>query len=140
MDEMFGKLAAALLTKVEADQQISEYTTALRALAKVMEDKEAGDAYLARLDSMSGKPGFVDAIRTALRVAKKALTPVEIRAWIQLGKTLDLSAYSNPMASIHTTIRRMKESGEVEEIINDKGEKAYRSKAKTGGITPPPRA
>jgi hypothetical protein len=140
MDEMFGKLAAARLAQVEAEQQISEYTTALRALAKVMEDKDEGDAYLARLDAMSGKPGFVEAIRTALRVAKKALTPVEVRAWIRLGKTMDLSAYSNPMASIHTTIRRMKESGEVEEVLNEKGEKAYRSVAGRGRMTAPPKA
>jgi hypothetical protein len=39
---------------------------------------------------------------------------------------MDLSAYSNAMASIHTTLRRMKESGEVEELLNEKGERAYR--------------
>jgi len=139
MDEMFGKLAAALLAKVEAEKQISEYTVALRALAKVMEDKDEGDAYLARLDAMSGKPGFGEAIRTALRVTKKALTPVEVKAWIRMGKTMDLSAYSNPMASIHTTLRRMKKAGEVEEVLNEKGEKAYQSVAGRGRLTPPPR-
>jgi hypothetical protein len=137
MDEMFGKLSAAILTRREADQQITEYTNALRALAKVIEDKEVGDSYLVRLDEIGGKPGFVDSIRSVLQ--RKSLTPTEIRSWINITKRMDLSAYSNPMASIHTTLRRMKESGEVEEFTNEKGEKAYRL-IKKGGIEPPPQA
>lgn len=125
MDEMFAKLTAAQLAKVEAEQQISEYTSALRALAKVMEDKEAGDAYLVRLDEMSGKPGFTDAIRFVLRPSNKPLTPTAIRSLIQISKKMDLSVYSNPMASIHTTLRRMVEAAEVEVVTID-GEKAYR--------------
>jgi hypothetical protein len=68
----------------------------------------------------------MDAIRSALRSTNKLLTATEIRGTILLLKKLDLSSYSNAMASIHTTLRRMKEKGEVEETSNDKGEKAYR--------------
>ena len=136
---MFGKLAAAQLAKLEIEQQISEYTTALRALAKVIEDKELGDSYLARLDAFSDKPGFLDAIRSILKLSDRARTPPEIKTLIQLGKRMDLTGYSNALASIHTTLRRMKESGEVEEVTNDKGEKAYRL-VKKGGIPPPPQA
>jgi hypothetical protein len=139
MDEMFGRLTNAIWTRTEAEKQIGEYFVALRALARVMEDKDAGDEYLARLDGLDGKPGFLDSIRRTLRVSKKALTATEIRDVIQIEKRMDLSAYSNPMASIHTTIRRMKESGEVEEFINDKSEKSYRIVAGRGAITPPPK-
>ncbi|MGA3162514.1 MAG: hypothetical protein ABSC77_15015 [Terracidiphilus sp.] len=140
MDEMFGKLSAAILTRTEAEQQITEYTNALRALAKVIEDKEVGDSYLVRLDELSGKPGFADAVRSALRYrGEKGVTPTGIRTYIVHLKKMDLSVYSNPMASIHTTLRRMKESGEVEEFINDQKEKAYRLVVK-GGIGPPPQA
>ena len=142
MDEMFGKLTAAILTRAEAERQIAEYTNALKALAKVIEDKDTGDGYLVRLDELTGKPGFTDAIRTVLRISrtsKKGLTPREVRTWIQMGKKMDLSLYSNPMASIHTTLRRMEESGEIESFTNERGEKAYRHVARTGLITPPPR-
>jgi hypothetical protein len=138
MDEMFLKLAEAQLAKVEAEQQITEYTNALRALAKVIEDKAIGDSYLARLDELGGKPGFVETVRSILRLAVKPLAPPEIKTLIQLGKKMDLTAYSNPLASIHTTLRRMKDSGEVEESVNDKGEKKYRLKAGRGAITRPP--
>jgi hypothetical protein len=138
MDGMLEKLREAVKTRAEADKQITEYTNALRALAKVIEDREAGDSYLATLEELSGKPGFTDTIRFVLRLTKKPQTPTQIRALIHIGKKMDLSAYSNPMASIHTTLRRMKESGEIEESVNEKGEKAYLLIRK-GGITPPPR-
>ena len=38
-------------------------------------------------------------------------------------KKMDLSGYSNAMASIHTTLRRMKESGGVEEILTRRARK-----------------
>jgi hypothetical protein len=138
MDEMFEKLAAAQLQKIEAEEQISGYTAALKAMAKMLEDKEMGDAYLARLEELGGKMGFVAAIRFVLRVSPKPLVPTSIKSLIQIGKKMDLSVYSNPMSSIHTTLRRMKESGEVEEIVTDGGEKAYRLNAGRGAITLPP--
>jgi hypothetical protein len=45
---------------------------------------------------------------------------------ITVGKKMDLSRYSNPMASIHTTLRRMVDSGEVGISENASGEKGYR--------------
>ena len=38
---------------------------------------------------------------------------------------MDLTNYTNPLASIHTTLRRMKDKGEVQEITNDWGDKVY---------------
>lgn len=137
MDDFMAKLKGAIETRTEAEKQIAVFTNAIRGLAKACEDKEVGDSYLAALDELSGKPGFVDSIRSVLRFKGEGLTPTEIRSWISLRKSMDLSVYSNPMASIHTTIRRMVDSGEVESFQNTKGEKAYRL-VKKGGIEPPP--
>jgi hypothetical protein len=126
MDDMLGKLGAALLARSQAEKEIAEYGNALRALAKVMEDRELGDRYLARVEELSGKPGFADSVRNVLRFKSEGLTPTEIRAWIGIRKLMDLSAYTNPLASIHTTLRRMRESAEVEEFTNGGGQKAYR--------------
>ena len=54
------------------------------------------------------------------------MTPKYIRDMIVLLGKMELSVYTNAMASIHTTLRRMKESGEVEEVQNSNGERAYR--------------
>lgn len=126
MDEMFEKLAAARLQKIEAEEQISGFTAALKAMAKMLEDKEAGDEYLVRLDELSGKPSFLESIRLVLRLRPEGLTPTEIRSMIQLGGKMDLSGYSNPLASIHTTLRRMKKAGEVTEFQTEKDERAFR--------------
>lgn len=53
------------------------------------------------------------------------MTPSGIKDLIKL----DLSGYWNAMASIHTTLRRLKDKGEIEETLNDGGEKAYRLSA-----------
>lgn len=121
------KLRKAVAVQREAQQQITEYTSAIRALALVCEDEDVKTSYLLSLEELGGKPGFLDAIRYVLKAhAPKKMTPTEIRSWITIAKKMDLSGYSNAMASIHTTLRRMKESGEVEEVLNEKGEKAYR--------------
>ena len=94
------------------------------------EDEDIKASYLLKLEELSGKPGFIDAVRSVLRGIKgKPLTPMEVKTWILIGKKMDLSGYSNPMASIHTTLRRLKDRDEIEEVANDKGEKAFRLKA-----------
>ncbi len=134
------KLSEAIKTRDDAEKRIGEYAVAIRALARVMEDKETADACLATLEKLSGKPGFAGTIRSVLRGNLKGLTPTEIKGWIQFRKSMDLSVYSNPMASIHTTLRRMVDSGEVEPIQNPEGEKAYRVKAAGDRIALPPQA
>ncbi len=131
MDEMLAKLKDATQVYREAEKSVAEYTNAIRALATVCEDEEVKADYLLKLEELSGKPGFVDAIRSVLRGHRDALTPKEIRSWITIGKKLDLSSYSNPMASIHTTLRRMKENGEIEEIQGPNGLKAFRLTKRT---------
>ncbi len=57
--------------------------------------------------------GISDACRVVLRAAEKPLTPAEIRDGIQ---GLGLPPQANLLASVHTTIKRMKEAGEVKEV------------------------
>ena len=58
--------------------------------------------------------GLTDACRLVLRNADAPLTALEIRDRL---KTIgvDLDKYSNPLASIHTVLKRMHESGELKE-------------------------
>ena len=125
MNELFRKLEAAVTQRQEADIQITANAAAIRGLANACEDADVKGDYLLRLEELSGKPGFKDVVLSILRTHRKGLTPTEIRSWISLGKRMELSGYSNPLASIHTTLRRM-EGREVEEFQNEKGEKAYR--------------
>ncbi len=56
--------------------------------------------------------GLTDACRTVLRNAGTAMTPAEIRdRLVAIG--CDLSVYSNALAAIHTTLKRLAEAGEL---------------------------
>ena len=64
--------------------------------------------------AMSGLvEGLTDACRVVLRTAEKPLLPAEVRAGVQ---ALGLPPQANLLASVHTTLRRMKDSGEVKEV------------------------
>lgn len=125
MLDLLERLRGAVQKRNEAEAQIADITGAVRGLAKVSEDAEARDSYLEKLEELVMKPGFVDTVRSILSV-HGGLTPTQIMSWIRIGGSMNLSSYSNPMACIHTTLRRMKESGKVEEFENEAKEKAYR--------------
>jgi hypothetical protein len=119
------KLKEAIQARADADKQVTEYTNAIRALAQVMEDKKTADSVLTTLDELNGGMGFRDAVRSVLSVSHKPLTPSAVKALITVGKKMELSRYRNPMASIHTTLRRMVDSGEASVSENAGGEKFY---------------
>jgi hypothetical protein len=126
MNEILEKLKESTRIYREAEKAANEYSNALRALANVCEDEEIKATYLVALEEVTGKPGFVEAVRATLRGSTNALSAMQIKEGIVVMKKMDLSGYSNPMASIHTTLRRMKDRGEVQEGINTRGEKVYR--------------
>ena len=71
--------------------------------------------------------GLTDACRLVLRHSPVPLTPLEVRDRLtSIG--IDVTKYSNPLASIHTVLRRMHEHGEVIEQDRDEDERrAYLS-------------
>jgi hypothetical protein len=139
MDDMLAKLAEATRVYRESEKAVREYSDAIRALAQVCEDEEIKANYLLALEDITGKPGFMDAIRSVLKGPgqRRPLTAPEIKEFIVLGGKMSLAGYSNPMASIHTTLRRLEKKGEVEEIQNTKGERAYRLPPGSPGVTLP---
>ena len=56
--------------------------------------------------------GLTDACRVVLRAAGKPMYPVEIKEKVE---RLGLPPQSNLLASVYTTLRRMKEAGEIRE-------------------------
>jgi hypothetical protein len=65
--------------------------------------------------------GLTDSIRAILTEAGEPLTASEIRAGLE-AKGFDMKAYSNPLANIHTILRRLTEAKAVETTheINEK--------------------
>lgn len=69
--------------------------------------------------------GLSDAIRLAFRSALPAsLTPTEVRDKLK-ESGFNLDKYANELPPIHNTIARLKEQGEIEEVVAPSGGKAY---------------
>ena len=83
-------------------------------------------AQLQKLAEMvAGPPGFTDSVRHVLRnVPSQALTAKKVRDLLR-GAGFDLSSYTNPLASIHTILKRLAERGEVV-VSESNGELQYR--------------
>jgi hypothetical protein len=72
--------------------------------------------------------GFTDAIRKVLELNKsRYMNPVSVRDKLK-DMGYDLSKYTNPLASIHTILKRLVESGEVEPDEGVGGRTVYRWK------------
>ena len=69
--------------------------------------------------------GLADACRTILRNAKLPMTPAGVRDRLS-GVGFDLGAYANPLAAIHTTLKRLAEADELKiAVISPSGKLAY---------------
>jgi hypothetical protein len=77
--------------------------------------------------------GMTDACRLVLRNAEAPLTVLEIRDRLKtIGVNLD--KYSNPLASIHTVLKRMHEGGELSEDDREESARAAYSFVLPGGV------
>jgi hypothetical protein len=68
--------------------------------------------------------GLTDACRLVYRNAGVPLSPTEARDRLR-GIGVDLSAYSNEMAAIHTVIKRLNEAGELRFVAGSPGKHLY---------------
>jgi hypothetical protein len=111
----------------EALRELSRLAELIRATVKMLtpEQRAKCDALLERIDRRPA--GLTTSIRLCFAAAEKEwLTPVEIRDMLK-GTGFNFESYkANPLASIHTTLKRMVR-GEVE-CKTAGGEKVYRLK------------
>ena len=99
-----------LLSEIEnRDQQLAALAQTMRAIAPLVGEKspEADE------ESEPPRSGMTDTIRAILNRSKEPLTASELRECLEsIG--FDVNSYSNPLATIHTVLRRLREAGEVE--------------------------
>ncbi len=97
---------------------------ALREYETLLQQKADVDARLAQVAESVGTLtrlcgyastvayGLTEACKTSLRCAAAPMTPLEVRDRLQ-STGFDINRYSNPLAAIHTVLRRLTESGEA---------------------------
>jgi hypothetical protein len=126
LDEAKQDLDKLVKRREALDRRIAKLRQDIVSLAQLSGD--SGVALASKLIADTKKEfGLKSAVLEALRASDKPLTPAEVVAGIQrLGLSYDSKA--NLLASVHTTLRRMAQNGEVEETQKD-NKKAFRLKS-----------
>jgi hypothetical protein len=89
----------------DCDQQIAALTRTMNAIAPLAGEES--------LSSDAPPAGFTDSIRNILSAASDPLSAAEVRDRLSaLG--FDMNSYSNPLATIHTVLRRLVDAREAE--------------------------
>jgi len=115
-------LANLLAEQKRINEKIGKLAPVIQYLAQLCDEPVGGD-----LESMAVGPdlGLTDAIRFVLKAAAgRPVPPTEVRDLLA-HSGFNLAKYANPLPPIHNTLKRLKESKEIEEIEGPTG-KAYR--------------
>lgn len=109
--ENWADLCAYEKVAQTVNQRINDLRELIRATANLLPDAERGNELLL-LDVFKHPSNITEAVKTVLFIAgarDERLTPTDIKARAE-ERGFDFSEYTNPLASIHTILRRMKES------------------------------
>jgi hypothetical protein len=107
LEEARQKLSELLAFSEDLQDQIAKQKRRVAALSELADVAEDSDAPLGLVE------GMTDAVRTVFRSAEKPLNPAEVRTRVE---ALGLPAQKNILASVHTVIRRLQESKEIEPV------------------------
>src|ERR1017187_7422371 len=119
------KLAAK---REKLNLEIERVSAPITANAKFLPDEQKADQFLQLEQLGADRPGFTDWVRKVLRANRgQAATAIAVREMLAKAG-FNLSAYNNPLASIHTILKRLAERGEATASMND-GRMYYRWKA-----------
>ncbi len=109
----------------QLNRNIEHTAELISANANFLPEEERAAQLQKLAEMVAGPPGFTDSVRNVLRnVPSQALTAKKVRDLLR-GVGFDLSSYTNPLASIHTILKRLAERGEVE-VSESNGEVRYR--------------
>jgi len=122
----FVALEKLLQQRERLSIKIGRVADLISANANLLPDEERL-GHLRRLNELlAGPPGFTDSIRRVLKDSTRAVTAIAVRDLLG-ASGFDLGAYNNPLASIHTILKRLAERGEVE-ASGGSGDVRYRWK------------
>ncbi len=112
INECMAEIAKLVQEKQGLDRRIGKLQQIVKANADMLSDAER-ESVLLELDDALPPTGLTQAIRFELRRAgQRGLTPKEMRAAL-IHRGIDLHSQSNPLASIHTVLKRLVAAGEA---------------------------
>ena len=125
LEAYFDMLNDDVKERAYLDERINRIVAGIRSILALQRGDDDVMPYEERLDDILKPEGFTDAIRKCLRTSLEPLTPAEIKAMLP-SVGFDLSGYSNPLASVHTILKRLAKTEDVESVTCQDGKTAYK--------------
>jgi hypothetical protein len=127
MTELFNERETVLKRGLELERQILGLQQSFNGLLSYAEGMESPDKELLEtirslvsdVTENTVNTSLAEACRNALKTNDGWMSALHIRKSLEANR-FDFSRYtSNPLSSIHTTLKRLKEKGEVDDRIKD---------------------
>jgi cysteinyl-tRNA synthetase len=113
------ELAQLLQDRERTDRRIAQLNIALRSLARLLPPEEREKLFGELKNARRKAPTLTEAISDVLTNSKDWMASNEIREQLE-NAGFDLSEYSQPLATIFTTLNRLTENGRVKKGQRDK--------------------
>lgn len=127
------ELAQTIAERDERNAKIVQLKQTIRILGELLDEDPDQIEQLINIDE-GGKPsGITNTVRATMQFAKannypEALTVSDLKE-LMTGRGFDFTGQANPLASLTTVLRRLRQNGEVEELTRSDGKRAYVWKA-----------
>ena len=110
----------------EIESRIAKQKKGIEGLAHLADQETISELPIEAVNPLAQNSSFTDAVCYALKTVNSNLTPVQVRDRLRyLG--YNLRKYkSDPLASIHTILKRLEGFGKVKAERNEIGRTAYR--------------
>jgi hypothetical protein len=128
IEESKLKLRELVIQRDRIATDIERVKAVIKALAYMLDDSEKTSAEISEMEDILGPGGLTEAVRRTLQAStERGVTPVEVRDALA-NSGFDLSAYSNPLAAIHTILKRLVKAEDARAAIIDGDETVYQWK------------
>lgn len=119
-------LAGLLVQRQKLDQEIAHAHTVVTELQNLCADQDQRNFWggAERVVKAHLKVGITEAVRVIMQENFFPMSAVELKNQIEARK-LDINRYANPLAVIHTVLKRLIQSGDVRVVASINGLKAY---------------
>lgn len=124
MDTYLKEISDLTKQRRKIEARIAKIEKVLRGMIDLLDSEARQIKYMEKLDDIKPPAGLSDAILQVLRSEKRPFFPTEIRDRIKEY----LTKYSNKMAPVHTTLKRLQKNPLVfVERVEVDGKPAYQS-------------
>lgn len=122
IDAYLKELTELAARRAEVEHRAARVEKAVRAMIDLIDGEPEYESYLERFDDVVRPAGLTSAISGVLQASNgKPVTPTEVRDYVRSM----LIGHSNPVASVHTILKRLVKTGDFEPTEKE-GKPAYR--------------